>query len=654
VSVPDRQQWLSANQQYLAAQIARMRLLLQAAVSGETVGEELAAAKANIDQARRALPADAALDVLAVACGLSPFETDLLMLLAAIELDGGCAELSAGLQSHGLKQATSFAQALACLPEGHWNALAPNAPLRYWRLLEIGPGDTLTQSPLRLAEWALHFVIGSAQLDPQLQGVLSFVAPNFNLTPSQADMVADVQRLMQQVDGRGSLPVIQLCGDSQSAQQVAATACAGLQHGLFRMDVEDLPPSAVERDSFIRLWQREVLLHGCVLFLVADELDDPEQSRRLRAFLAHSQGGVIVALRNALSLRGRRSVNLKVPHASSAEQRMLWQQALGAKTDKLNGDVERLVNQFRLEAQDILDVGATVGGIATDEAVGLKRELWEACRRQARPRLDELAQKIDSRVCWSDLVLPELQMQTLNEISAQVRQRVKVYEEWGFAGKNDRGMGVAALFHGPSGTGKTLAAEVLANELQLDLYRIDLSTVVNKYIGETEKNLRRIFDAAESGGVILLFDEADALFGKRSEVKDSHDRYANIEVSYLLQRMETYRGLAILTSNQKQALDTAFLRRLRFVVQFPFPDTAQRAEIWRRVFPSQTPTEALDVQKLSRLNVAGGHIRNIALNAAFLAADRGHPLGMADLRDAARTEYAKLEKPLSAELRDWI
>jgi SpoVK/Ycf46/Vps4 family AAA+-type ATPase len=232
-----------------------------------------------------------------------------------------------------------------------------------------------------------------------------------------------------------------------------------------------------------------------------------------------------------------------------------------------------------------------------------------------------------------------------------------VYETWGFAAKSSRGLGISALFAGASGTGKTMAAEVLANELHLDLYRIDLSSVVSKYIGETEKNLRRVFDAAESGGAILLFDEADALFGKRSEIKDSHDRYANIEVSYLLQRMEAYRGLAILTTNMKESLDTAFLRRIRFVVNFPFPDATQRAEIWRHIYPTTVPTEGIDVNKLAQLNVAGGNIRNIALNAAFLAADeRGaQSVRMKHLLRAARSEYAKLDKPLTdGEIRDWV
>jgi SpoVK/Ycf46/Vps4 family AAA+-type ATPase len=236
-----------------------------------------------------------------------------------------------------------------------------------------------------------------------------------------------------------------------------------------------------------------------------------------------------------------------------------------------------------------------------------------------------------------------------------VRHRLTVYEQWGFGRPGTRGLGISALFAGASGTGKTLAAEVLASNLELDLYRIDLSSVVSKYIGETEKNLRRIFDAADEGGAVLLFDEADALFGKRSEVKDSHDRYANIEVSYLLQRMECFRGLAILTTNLRSAVDTAFLRRIRFSVQFPFPDPGQRAEIWRRSFPPEAPTEGIDIERLSQLNVAGGNIRNIALHAAFLAADDGKSVGMGHLLHAARSEYAKLEKALTeAEIHGWL
>ena len=192
-----------------------------------------------------------------------------------------------------------------------------------------------------------------------------------------------------------------------------------------------------------------------------------------------------------------------------------------------------------------------------------------------------------------------------------------------------------------------MAAEVIANELRLNLYRIDLSAVISKYIGETEKNLRRMFDAAENGGAILFFDEADALFGKRSEVKDSHDRYANIEINYLLQRMEAYRGLAILATNMKSALDTAFLRRLRFIVRFPFPGVAERKAIWQKVFPADMPRTVLDYDRLARLNVTGGHIHNIAINAAFLAARAGSPVRMALILDAARAEFSKIERPIN-------
>jgi SpoVK/Ycf46/Vps4 family AAA+-type ATPase len=242
---------------------------------------------------------------------------------------------------------------------------------------------------------------------------------------------------------------------------------------------------------------------------------------------------------------------------------------------------------------------------------------------------------------WDDLILPSMQLQALHEIASQVRHCAKVFEEGGGSAKDSRGPGISALFAGASGTGKTMAAEVLANYLALDLHRVDLSAVVSKYIGETEKNLRRVFEVAEERGSVLLFDEADALFDKRTEVKDSHDRYANVELNYLLRQVEAYRGLAILTSNQKSALDPAFLRQLQFVVEFPFPDAEQRYAIWRRIFPVATPTDALDFAKLSRLNLAGGNIRNVALNAAFLAAEAAEAVGMDHLLRAARSEYAK-------------
>jgi SpoVK/Ycf46/Vps4 family AAA+-type ATPase len=249
-------------------------------------------------------------------------------------------------------------------------------------------------------------------------------------------------------------------------------------------------------------------------------------------------------------------------------------------------------------------------------------------------------------------VLPEPELSLLQRVAAQVRARGRVYDDWGFREQSARGLGISALFAGESGVGKTLAAEVLASDLDLDLYRIDLSAVVSKYIGETEKNLRRVFDAAEQGGAILFFDEADALFGKRSEVRDSHDRYANIEVNYLLQRMEAFRGLAILATNVKSALDSAFLRRLRFVINFPHPSNEQRQRIWERALPAGVPRGELDYKRLSQLNLTGGHIRNIALNAAFLAAQSAGTVDMECMVEAVRMEFRKLGQRFNeADLR---
>jgi SpoVK/Ycf46/Vps4 family AAA+-type ATPase len=311
------------------------------------------------------------------------------------------------------------------------------------------------------------------------------------------------------------------------------------------------------------------------------------------------------------------------------------------------------VQQFTLAPRDVARAVAGAARSARLRAGGAPApvtagDLWDACRAETAWELEGLARRIEPRRRWDDIVLPPDVAAQLREIAAQVAHRGQVYERWGFGARLTRGSGITALFAGPSGTGKTLAAEILATELRLELIAVDLAGVVSKYIGETEKNLRRVFDAAERSGAILFFDEADALFGKRTDVKDSHDRYANIEVNYLLQRMEEYRGLAILATNRKTALDRAFLRRLRFLVDFPFPDAGDRRRIWRRVVPAEAETEALDFDALARLEIPGGNIRNVALNAAFLAAGDGAPIGMRHVMRAARREYAKIDRPASA------
>jgi SpoVK/Ycf46/Vps4 family AAA+-type ATPase len=343
--------------------------------------------------------------------------------------------------------------------------------------------------------------------------------------------------------------------------------------------------------------------------------------------------------------------HVEIAPPTSNEQRTAWQQHLQASA--ASNIPELLSGQFELSLTSIDRIVKQLNASNVAEISTLRTTLWDACRNACRPMLEDLVQRIDTKATWEDLVVPADQMHLLKQITGQVRHRSKVLDDWGLRSRLNRGFGVTVLFSGESGTGKTMAAEVIANDLRLDLFRIDLSSVVNKYIGETEKNLRKLFDAAESGGAILFFDEADALFGKRSEVKDSHDRYANIETNYLLQRLESFRGLAILASNNKSNMDSAYLRRLRFVVDFTFPEAAQRKEIWRRVFPSETPLSAFDATQLAKIGISGGNIHNIALNAAFAAAATRDSIDMSCLLDSAKSELIKAQKPLSVPGIQW-
>ncbi len=652
--------WHEANQRYLRVALDVVRAALerhathtQDAPEPEGRDEPTRA----LQEAAEAMPAPPALETLCETFGLTPFERDLLLLCAGMELDSTLATLCATAQGEPRLAYPTFGLALAALPEAHWSAMTPAAPLRYWRLVEVGTGDTLTTSPLRVDERVLHYLAGVTYLDERLRGLVEPLDVPGELPPSHRALVHKISELWSRMEGAPAEPVIQLCGEEDAGKHaVAAAASATLGLRLHAIRASDIPAAVDEREALARLWEREAVLSGSALLVDCQDPDGADSLRSALSLLERLQGMLLVTAREPLRARKRPLIRLDVNKPSTAEQQSLWQDALGPLDPELNGQIETLTSQFNLGTQGIRAASAEVlEGLSQGRKEAPGAVLWEACRAQSRPRLDDLAQRIEPAAAWDELVLPESQRQVLRDVVTQVRQRVQVYETWGFATKGARGLGISALFAGASGTGKTMAAEVLAGELRLDLYRIDLSQVVSKYIGETEKNLRRVFDAAEEGGAILLFDEADALFGKRSEVKDSHDRYANIEVSYLLQRMEAYRGLAILTTNMKNALDQAFLRRIRFIVQFPFPDAAQRAEIWRRIFPVDTPTEDLKVDKLARLNVAGGNIRNIALNAAFLAAEAGEPVGMTHLLRAARSEYSKLEKPLTeAEIGGWV
>ena len=702
--------WETANQEYLLAALEEVRDALErhaAAVSGDRDHDRdwddahpsKHGRKHPVHHPAKHPPRHPAwrherppaLEAVREAFGLSPFERAVLLLCAGVELAGDFPALCA--RAHGDPQRThaTLALAVAALPGAHWSALSPEAPLRRWRLVEVGPGTALTQSPLRADERVLHYLAGVGHSDERLSGLVSPAPPLREMSPSQWALARRVAATWSRAAAdAGGLPAIQLIGrDPAARRDVASAACSLLGLGLGITPAGALPTAPAELEQLARVWEREAALEPAALLLDRGEHDAPEPAREavMELVLERLRGPLLLAGREPRGAPHRPGVTVEVEPPTLPEQRESWRDALGDDAPAQEARIEAIVSQFRLGPQAVRAACAAALGrvdaesgeeeededdrLADDDDDAssddrdrssedrdrerrLGEALWDACRVQARARLDDLAQRIESRAGWDDLVLPAHQRRMLQDLAAQVRHRSQVYERWGFASRSKRGLGIAALFAGESGTGKTLAAEVVARELRLDLFRVDLAGLISKYIGETEKNLRRVFDAAEEGGAVLLFDEADAVFGKRSEVKDSHDRHANVEVSYLLQRMEAYPGLAVLTTNLKDALDTAFLRRIRFIVNFPFPDAAQRAEIWRRVFPRQTPTQGLKYEELAKLNVSGGNIRNIALNAAFYAADEGSPVRMPHLLRAARAEYEKLERPLTAgEVSGW-
>jgi hypothetical protein len=631
--------WIEANQAYLAAEFVRLRNRLGSSADDSAAGAA--------QKARASMDSPPAIERLTDLFGLSEFEKDILLLCAGIEMDSKLATQCCEVEGRQQRPYATFGVALSALPAAHWSALTPLRPLRAYRLLEMESGYSFTSAPLKIDERILHYLAGVNFLDSRLQPVMKLssataaVAQEHRQTAEEAAQVLNNSAL--------AAPAMHLCGDDDNGQEdTAALIAQKVGRQLFVAQGETLPAVGPELDQLAVLWSRESLLIPAALLI---QCGSSGLSGAARYLAERLDGLIFLASREPLRLN-RAFVRLEVNKPQPIEQRRLWQQALGESASKLGETLDDLAEQFRLSARMILATSALAASAAKEVR---REELWSACRSLARPKLEDLAQRIVPAAGWDDLVLPEAQRNTLRQLAAQVRYRMKVYETWGFSAKGRRGLGVSALFTGESGTGKTLAAEVVARELSLDVYRIDLSAVVSKYIGETEKNLKQVFDAAEEGGVLLLFDEADALFGKRGEVKDSHDRYANIEVGYLLQRMEAYQGLAILTTNLKASMDRAFQRRLRFTLHFPFPDAAQRQLIWSKVFPSGTPTHGLDVKRLAQLNVTGGSIRNIALNAAFLAVQTDSPVEMRHLVDAARLEAQKIERPLSeAEVRGWV
>lgn len=601
-----------------------------------------------------------ALEQLSQYFSLSAFEQEILLLCLGMELDPTWPSLCAAAQIDSEHNYPTFSLAQTLFENSNWEAIAPGSPLRRWNLIEVGGGNSLASSPLRIDERILNYLLGIHQLDRRLINIRKLISVTEDLAKSHKKLAKTIINNWK-IQAKSSLfieklelPIIELCSNERVGKRaIASRVCDELGFNLYCLSSHALPTNLNDLYPFIELWEREAILNQGVLLLDADQSDtiDTAKENAIALLIEQISTPLIITSQDRQPPRYRPILTFDVNKPTAQEQREFWMKALGTSSEDLTGLIDQLVAQFNLNFSEIKSACLQV---KSAEKI-CQNQLWNICRIQARPKLDELAQRIEMKASWEDLVLPPTQQQILQTIASHVRQRTTVYERWGFAQKGGRGLGITALFAGASGTGKTMAAEVLAGELNLDLYKIDLSSVVSKYIGETEKNLRRVFDAAETGGVILLFDEADSLFGKRSEVKDSRDRYANLEVSYLLQRMESYQGLAILTTNLKDSIDTAFMRRIRFIVKFSVPDVTQRMELWQRIFPKDTPTKDLNIKKLAQLSLAAGNIRNIALNAAFLAADENQPITMTHLLKATESEYAKLERPLTeVEIKGWI
>ncbi|MEU4217125.1 ATP-binding protein [Actinoplanes sp. NPDC026623] len=496
------------------------------------------------------------------------------------------------------------------------------------------------------------FLLGGDDLDARLIGLARLHLPSPGPEP-QHPAAAGLIRLA----GRAPRAfVIALYGPAGvGRRELAAQVCAGTGRSMLSLDLRAIPGADAERAELVRVAVREaVLQHAAICLTGAEELAN-DDARPLLAAL----GAALADLGGLAFLCGQQPwpgaatlgevpvhvVALALPDVGRAAE--LWRRALGGLAADPPGWAAELADRFRLTPAAIRAAVAAADRhrLAGDPPRALAlSDVYAACRELSAGRLSDLAAAIHPACGWDDLVLPADRVELLRDIGAQVRHHHRVFGGWGFGARGSRGTGLTALFSGPPGTGKTMAAEVLAGDLGLDLYKVDLSGVVNKYIGETEKNLRKVFAEARSSNAVLFFDEADALFGKRTEVSDAHDRYANIETSYLLQQMEQYDGVVVLATNLRQNLDEAFTRRIRFIVEFPFPDADTRARIWRAHFPAAAPlADDVDVASLAReFPVAGGTIRNIVLNAAFLAAADGGVIDRRHILHGTRREFEKI------------
>ncbi|MEL7333945.1 MAG: ATP-binding protein [Cyanobacteria bacterium J06560_2] len=602
---------------------------------------------------------------------LSAVECAILLLCAGVELVPTLAARCADFNGSSALSHVSPRLLIQVFGEAGVQVLDPNSTVRKWQLIALGP-PPLSLSTVTLDRAILHFLMGHTYRDDLFLGRLRQIAPD-EISPVPASyqaMMADVYQYWESSGAATSRQssAIQLCRqDVETQQQLVHLLLPGMF--LYQVSAATLPTVAEELHTFCERWERQARILSGVLMVDCHtvKVNDSGMLGAIAYVLETVPTPVVLLSAERLNLPVL-PFTIEVPTLSVEEQKLLWRsylaERLGAtvsanepKDQRANVALSGLVAQFNLTPSAIVVAGdhaiASLPATPTPTPEAVIGELWESCRRQSRTQLEGFATRVEPAVDWDDLVLEAKTADSLRQIISQVRKRATVYDLWQMGGRSRRGLGITAMFYGMSGTGKTTAAELIAKELRLDLYRIDLSAIVSKYIGETEKNLAKIFAAAEAAGAILQFDEADAIVGKRSNVKDSRDRYANMEVSYLLQRMEAYPGLAILTTNMPDALDSAFLRRIRFSIRFEFPDYKQRMLIWQKVYGDAVPQENLVVKRLAAVDMTGATIRNVAMGAAFLAAEEETGVTMALMKRSLLAECYKSNLNIPPNIDVW-
>ncbi len=586
---------------------------------------------------------------------LSDFERQLLLLSLGALVMPQLSKLYTIIFANPQAGYPTFDLAMQLFP-GDWQALTPQAPLRHWQLIKLQKTDSFMHSPYLPSERLLHYLYGGDCIDPRLTPYLTRLS--LACIPAQPYQNS-AQRLLRywQRDNRQALVGQLIVKSSADAEQVAVHIAEQLSQPVWQLDLAALfadydPNKITELQPPL---ERELLLADLILTINCDLLNERKQapllSRFIRDLVNKFPQQILLSARLPIDALNGLTFIEEVAEFGWAEQLALWQQGLAAQTPLMQTTLKGIVQQFGFSPQQIHSVTQQYALLNQDKSSAevCPEGLWRLCRLQAKQQLTDKVQRIETKADWDDLVLPRRAGHLLQQLIDYVQNRHRLYYEWGFANKSSRGLNVVALFAGPSGTGKTMAAEVIAKKLHCDLLRVDLSSIISKYIGETEKNLSETFQVAEKSGAILLFDEADSLFARRTEVKDHHDRHANQQTSYLLQRIECFRGLCILTSNHEHSIDDAFNRRFHSVVHFDLPTKVQRAELWRKLLPEALPCDALDYPKLARYVYCGGEIHNIACKAAGKAAAQQTPLSMTHLLQAMQEESEKNEKPIKKQ-----